>query len=85
LLQHANYKRNVESKTNNSPDGYITMVRQFHEGMTATVTEVGENSQPFSSRHKWSKKAYVPAATLFSMVFTALLADSFSERDSGIK
>ena len=66
------------------PDGFITMVRQFHEGMTASVLEDGENSQPFLVTNG-VKQGFVLAPTLFSMVFTAMLADAFSEGDTGIK
>ena len=66
------------------PGGFITMVRQFTEGMTASVLEDGKNSQPFAITNG-VKQGFVLAPTLFSMVFTAMLADAFSEGDTEIK
>ena len=40
---------------------------------------------PTAFRHKWSKTGMCPTSNLFSMLFTAMFADEFSEGDPRIK
>jgi hypothetical protein len=53
--------------------------------MIATVTEDGENFQSVPVTKIWGKSGMCPSSNLFSMLFTAMLTDSFSEEDPGIK
>ena len=61
----------------------ITMVRQFHYGITAKVLDDGECSDTFSVSNG-VKKRCVLAPTLFSMVFAAMLSDTFLPGDLGV-
>ena len=54
------------------------MVRQFHDGMLARVQNYGEFSDPFPVTNG-VKQGCVLASTLFSMMFSAMLADAFQE------
>jgi hypothetical protein len=65
------------------PPRFITMVRQFHDGMQAHILDDGNQSSPFQVTNG-VKQGCVLAPTLFSMMFTAMLADAFSETDPGI-
>ena len=66
-----------------SPAKFITMVRQFHEGMLARVQNDGEFSDPFPVTNG-VKQGCVLASTLFSMMFSAMLTDAFHDGDNGI-
>ena len=57
------------------PAKFITIVRQFHDGMKAHVLDNGDTSAPFSITNG-VKQGCVLALTLFSMVFLAMLADA---------
>ena len=59
------------------------MVRQFHDGMQARVQNDGEFSEPFEVRNG-VKQVCVMAPTLFSMMFSAMLMDTFQDSDTGI-
>ena len=67
------------------PTKFINMVRQFHDGMQASVRDDGKTSKPFPVTNG-VKQGCVLAPTLFSMYFTAMLSDAFREDDDvGIK
>ncbi|KAJ1199606.1 hypothetical protein NDU88_003439 [Pleurodeles waltl] len=59
-----------------SPGKFITMVRQFHDGMLARVLDDGDSSDAFSVTNR-AKQGCVLAPTLFSMMFSAMLSDAF--------
>ena len=61
------------------PPRYIAMVRQFHDGMQARVQNDGEYSEPFPVTNG-VKLGCVMAATLFWMMFSAMLTDGFPIR-----
>jgi hypothetical protein len=65
------------------PKKFITIVRQFHDGMQARVNDSGEMSQPFPVTNG-VKQGCVLAPTLFSLMFSAMLTDAFSGSDTGI-
>ena len=65
------------------PDKFITMVKAFHEGMQARVTDSGESSAPFQVTNG-VKQGCVLAPTLFSMLFSAMLSDAFKDSKVGI-
>ena len=65
------------------PDIFITMVKQFHDGMTAKVLDDGECSDPFPVTNG-VKQGCVLAPTLFSMVFAAMLSDAFHPGDPDV-
>ena len=65
------------------PDRFITLVRQFHDGMQTQVLDNGESSTPFPVTNG-VKQGCVLASTLFSMMFTAMLTDAFQDSDPGI-
>ena len=65
------------------PDRFITLVRQFHDGMQAQVLDNGESSTPFLLTNG-VKQGCVLAPTVFSMMFTAMLTDAFQDSDPGI-
>ena len=66
------------------PARFINMVRQFHDGMQASVQEAGVNSEPFPVTNG-VKQGCVLAPTLFSMMFTAMLSDAFREDACGMQ
>ena len=65
------------------PAKFITMVRQFHDGMLARVQNDGESSNPFPVTNE-GKQGCVLASTLFSMMISAMLTDTFQDGDNGI-
>ena len=62
------------------------MVRQFHDGMTASILNGGDYSDVFPVSNG-VKQDCVLAPTLFNMMFSAMLTDAFSACDQvvGIK
>jgi len=65
------------------PRKFIAVVRQLHQGMQARVQDNGEMSQPFPVSNG-VKQGCVLAPTLFSIMFSAMLADAFRDADVGI-
>ena len=63
------------------PEKFITMVRQFHDGMQAKVIDNGESSNPFPVTNG-VKQGCVLAPALFSMMFTAMLSNAFQDSNS---
>lgn len=67
------------------PEKFITMVRQFHDGMLARVLDDGEISDAFPVTNG-VKQGCVLAPTLFSMIFSAMLSDAFpDEEENGVR
>ena len=62
------------------PRKFIAIVRQFHDGMLARVTDNGEASEPFQVTNGM-KQGCVLVPTLFSLMFSAMLADAFNDSD----
>ena len=65
------------------PPLFIQMVRQFHEGMCARVSDNGELSEPFAVTNG-VKQGCVLAPTFFSMVFSAMLSDAYADEEPDI-
>ena len=65
------------------PAKFITMVRQFHDGMQARVQNDGVYSKPFPATSAVNQGC-VLASTLFSMMFSAMLTDAFCLGDIGV-
>ena len=65
------------------PRRFTTIVRQFHDGMTARVLDDGEPSEAFPVTNG-VKQGCVLAPTLFSMMFSAMLSDAFRDSKPGI-
>ena len=65
------------------PRKFIAIVRQLHDGMLARVQDNGETSDPFHVSNG-VKQGCVLAPTLFSLMFSAMLTDAFSDADVGI-
>ena len=63
------------------PPNFITMVRQFQDGMQARV--LGELSSPFPVPN-WVKQGCVPARALFSIMFSAVFNDAFRKEADGL-
>lgn len=66
------------------PDKFITMVSQFHNGMLACVINNGDMSAAFPVNNG-VKQCCLLAPTLFSMVFTVVLSDAFSNDGIGVR
>ena len=66
------------------PGKFITMVRQFHDGMLARVLDEGDCSDAFPVTNG-VKQGCVLAPTLFSMMFTAMLSDAFCNNAENMK
>ncbi len=65
------------------PERFICIVRQFHEGMQACVLHDGDLSAPFPVTNR-VKQGCVLAPKLFSMMFSAMLLDTFLDTDPGM-
>ncbi|KAI8513702.1 hypothetical protein Bbelb_080260 [Branchiostoma belcheri] len=65
------------------PQKFITLVRQFHDGMQACVRDNDTLSDAFPVTNG-VKQGCVLAPTLFSIMFSAMLTDAFREGDVGI-
>ena len=66
------------------PQKLITMVRQFHDGMMASVQDQSASSASFSVTNG-VKQGCVLAPTLFSMMFSAMLQHAFTDDSNSIK
>ena len=58
------------------------MVRQLYDGMQAHIQNDGEYSEPFPATNG-VKQGCVMAPTLFSIMFSDMLTDSFQDVDAG--
>ena len=65
------------------PQKFITIVQQLHDGMLARIQDCGEISQPYPVSNG-VKQGCVLAPTLFSIMFSAMLMDTFIDTDVGI-
>ena len=66
------------------PRKFTALVRQLHDGMTATVLDNRDTSDSFPVTNG-VKRGCVLAPTLFSMVFAAMLHDASQDNDDGIQ
>lgn len=65
------------------PQKFISLVRQFHDGMQGRVRDNGETSTPLPvSTSVMQGCALTP--TMFSIVFSAMPTDAFNDSDVGI-
>ena len=55
-------------------DSFITLVRQFSDGMLTRVQDNGESSQPLPVTNG-DKQDCIKVSILFSMMFSAMLTD----------
>jgi len=65
------------------PPKIVSLIRSFHDNMQAHIQEDMETSEPFPVKNG-VKQGCVLAPTLFSIVFSAMLHDAFSDCDRGI-
>ncbi len=65
------------------PSTFITIVRQFHDGMMARVLDDGEPSDAFPVTNRVKQGCFL-APTLFSLMFSAMLSDAFRDCDPGL-
>ena len=65
------------------PEKFILVVRQFHDGIQARVQDDGTFTEHFSVSNG-VKQGCVLAPILFSIMFLAMLTDSFGNGDVGI-
>ena len=65
------------------PDVFISIVRQFHDGMMVSVRDNGEYSDEFAVTNG-VKQGCVLAPTLFSMMFSAMLIDAYKDTSYGV-
>ena len=65
------------------PDKFVEMIKQFHDGVRASVQDDGEHSASFPMTIG-VKQGFVLAPTLFSMVFAAMLNDAYREGKVGV-
>ena len=66
------------------PPKFITLVHSLHDGMLARVLNDGQSSDAFPVTNG-DKQGCVLAPTLFSILFTAMLSDAFSDNETSIK
>ena len=65
------------------PRKFISITRQFHDGMQARVKDCGESSTPLGVTDR-VKQGCALAPTLFSLMFSSMLTEAFGDRDVGI-
>ena len=66
-----------------NPAKFKAIVRQFVDGILASVQNYGEFSDPFPVTNE-VKQGCVLASTLFSMIFSAIRTDDIQDDDNGI-
>nr|VZH98219.1 unnamed protein product [Spirometra erinaceieuropaei] len=64
------------------PERFTQMVRQLHDGMMARVTDNGAVSEAFAVTNG-VMQGCVPAPTLFSLMFSAMLMDAYCDERPG--
>ena len=64
------------------PPRFKAVVRHFHDGMQSRVQNDGEFSELFEITNG-IKQCCVMAPTLFSMMFSVMLKDTFQDSDTG--
>ena len=65
------------------PPKLITIVRLLHDGMMARIQDDGNASEPFLVSNG-AKQGCVWAATLFNLLFSAMLTDAIADANAGI-
>ena len=65
------------------PDKFVNIIKSFHEGMAARVSEEGRLSEPFEVNNG-TKQGCVLAPLLFNIFYAAMLLDAFRNNDQGI-
>ena len=66
------------------PPTFITMICQFHDGMMAQVLNDSKTSNKFPVS-RGVKQGCVLAPTLFSIMFSAMLSDAYTDKDPGLE
>jgi len=61
------------------PDKFVSIIKSFHDGMTARVVDVAGLSQPFMVRNG-TKDGYVLAPLLFNIFYAAMLLDALHRK-----
>ncbi|BHF71723.1 hypothetical protein SprV_0401478300 [Sparganum proliferum] len=67
-----------------SPERFIELVRQLHDGMMARITDNGAVSEAFTVTNG-VKQRCVLAPILFSLMFSAMLMDAYCDERPGIR
>ena len=65
------------------PDKFVNIIKSFHEGMAARVSDEGRLSEPFRVNNG-TKQGCVLAPLLFNIFYSAMLLDAFRNNDQGI-
>ena len=65
------------------PDKFVNVIKSFHEGMAARVSDEGKLSEPFGVNNG-TKQGCVLAPLLFNIFYAAMLLDAFRNNDQGI-
>ena len=65
------------------PKHFVGLIRSFHDGMTVTVRDCGDKSQPFGVT-SGTKQGCVLAPTLFSIFFSLMLFVAFKDTTDGV-
>ena len=65
------------------PDKFVNIIKSFHGGMAARMSEEGKLSEPFGFNNG-TKQGCVLASLLFDIFYAAMLLDAFRNNDQGI-
>lgn len=65
------------------PPGVVKIIRSFHDGMMARVSDVGTTSEAFPVTNG-TKQGCVMAPLLFCIIFSTMLQDAFRNCSSGV-
>ena len=65
------------------PEPFVDLIRSFHDGMSVTVREGSERSEPFGVT-SGTKQGCVLAPTLFSIFFSLMLYVAFKDATEGV-